>query len=80
MVAKQRQFRPSYDVQRMVTDMALRGWNQTDLARAADVSAMTVTRFLRGEAQTAPTAKKFADALGYTVRRYLIPARQELSA
>ena len=67
----------SFDVDRIVTDMTLRGWNNTDLARAADVSGMTVTRFLRGEAQTAPTAKKLAEALGYTVRRYLITTSSE---
>lgn len=72
--------RPGFDVDKLVADMTLRGWNNTDLARAANVSAMTVSRFLRGEAQTAPTAKKLAEALGYSVRRYLIPAREELSA
>lgn len=52
--------------------MALRGWNNEALARAAGVSGMTVTRFLRGEAQTAKTAEKIARALGYTVRRYFV--------
>jgi transcriptional regulator with XRE-family HTH domain len=72
--------RPRFNVERLVQDMTLRGWNATDLARAADVSAMTVSRFLRGEAQTAPTAKKLADALGYTVRRYLVTEPQGVRA
>lgn len=69
-----------YDVHRLVTDMAERGWMATDLARLAGVSDRTVSRFLREERQTAPTAKKLAEALGYSIRRYLIPARQEASA
>jgi plasmid maintenance system antidote protein VapI len=64
--------RAEYDVQKLVNDMANRGWNNAALARAADVSAMTVSRFLNGEARTAPTAKKLAEALGFTVRRYVI--------
>jgi ribosome-binding protein aMBF1 (putative translation factor) len=75
-----RRRRPSFDVNKLLADMALRGWNNSDLARAADVSGMTVTRFLRGEAQTAPTAKKLAEALGFTPRRYLISERQEAAA
>ncbi|HXG71478.1 MAG TPA: helix-turn-helix domain-containing protein [Gemmatimonadaceae bacterium] len=66
---------PGYDVARFRDDMALRGWLPTDLARVAGVSDMTVSRFLRREAQTAKTAKKLAEALGYTVRRYLISSR-----
>jgi len=54
----------------MVADMALRGWNNTDLATAAGVSVMTVSRFLRGEAQTPKTAERLAEALGYSIRRY----------
>lgn len=62
----------SYDTAKMQGDMAERGWLNTDLARVAGVSDMTVTRFLRGEQQTARTAKKLAEALGYSIRRYLI--------
>jgi transcriptional regulator with XRE-family HTH domain len=50
--------------------MALRGWNNADLANAAGLSAMTVSRFLRAEAQTPKTAERIAQALGYSVRRY----------
>jgi transcriptional regulator with XRE-family HTH domain len=60
-----------FDVKRMATDMAERGWMATDLAREAGVSDMTVSRFLRRKQQTAKTAKKLAEALGHTVRRYL---------
>ncbi len=70
----------SYDTHRLATDMAERGWMATDLARVANVSDRTVSRFLRGESQTAPTAKKLAEALGFSVRRYLLSSRQELSA
>lgn len=63
--------RITYDVDRIREDMALKGWLGKDLARAADVSEMTVSLFLREERQTAKTAAKLAGALGYTVRRYL---------
>lgn len=69
---KTRKPRARYDVERIVADMALKGWMGVDLARAAGVSSMTVTRFLRGEAQTARTAERLARALGYTVRRYFV--------
>ncbi len=71
--------RPSvrFDVQLIVEDMAAKGWNKLDLARVAQVSDMTVIRFLRGEHQTAPTAKKLATALGRSVRRYIISDRSE---
>lgn len=56
----------------MAEDMALRGWNKSILAHRAGVADMTVIRFLSGERQTARTAKRLADALGVSVRRYLI--------
>lgn len=60
--------------------MALRGWLPIHLARRAGVADMTVYRFLSGEFQTAPTAKKIARALGRkTPRRYLIPAGQPVA-
>jgi transcriptional regulator with XRE-family HTH domain len=70
------------NVQRFVEDMALRGWNNADLARAADVAVNTVSRFMRGEIQTAKTANKLAIALGASVKRYLITAqsRERVSA
>lgn len=61
-----------YDAQRMAEDMAAKGWTKLDFAKKARVSDMTVIRFLRGERQTAPTAKKLAKALGHDVERYLI--------
>jgi transcriptional regulator with XRE-family HTH domain len=70
---------PGYDISRMREDIALKGWMPSDLARKARVSGMTVSRFLRSEAQTARTAAKLAKALGYSVRRYLISERQEVA-
>jgi hypothetical protein len=69
---------PTYDVEKMRDDMALKSpkpWLPIDLARKAGVSDMTVYRFLNRERQTPTTAKKLADALGYSVRRYLISAK-----
>ena len=68
---------PGYDVARLRDDIAGRGWLPTDLARTAGVSDMTVRRFLRGERQTAKTAKKLAEALGFSIRRYLISSREQ---
>lgn len=70
----------SYDVERLKEDMALRGWLPTDLARKARVSDMTVGRFLRGEVQTARTAKKLASALGYSIRRYFVASREAVAS
>ena len=69
----------SYDVARIKDDLAAKGWLPIDLARAANVSHMAVSRFLSGERQTARMAKKLAIGLGYSVRRYLISARQEVA-
>lgn len=66
----------SYDVARMKDDMAAKGWLPIDLAREAKVSHMTVSRFLSGERQTARAAKKLADALKYSVRRYIVSASE----
>jgi transcriptional regulator with XRE-family HTH domain len=68
-----------YDAQLMAEDMALRGWTKLDLAKRARVADMTVIRFLRGESQTAPTAKKLANALGHSVRRYIISTREAVA-
>lgn len=69
-----------FNAQRMAEDMALRGWTKLDLATRARVADMTVIRFLRGERQTPQTAKKLARALGYSVRRYLIPSREAFTS
>lgn len=69
--------RPSYDVARVTDDMAAKGWIAKDLAEEAGVSEMTVSRFLRDIRQSPRTAKKLAGALGYSVRRYLLPRSQE---
>lgn len=71
---------PTYDVALMRDDIAAKGWLPVDLARAASVSHMRVGRFLSGERQTARTAKKLADALGRSVRRYLISSREAVTS
>lgn len=63
--------RTRFDVRQFERDMASRGWIATDLARAADVSDMTVSRFLRRLRQNPQTAKKLADAIGHPVTRYI---------
>lgn len=56
-------------------DMALRGWEQKDLAAASGLSVMTISRFVRGERQTVKAAARIASGLGYSVRRYLVTRR-----
>lgn len=60
-----------FHVERLVEDMALRGWNNEDLARASGLSSMTISKFIRGECRTAKTSFRLAQALGYSARRYL---------
>lgn len=64
-----------FNAQLLAEDMALKGWSKLDIAKKARVADMTVIRFLRGERQTAKTAKKLARALGHDVERYLIRAK-----
>jgi len=61
-----------FNAQLMAEDLALKGWTKAEFAEHAGVTDMTVIRFLRGERQTAITAKKLAKALGYSTRRYLL--------
>lgn len=63
--------KPLYDASRVALDMARRGWGIMDLASRADVSHMTIRRFLDGSAQTTKTAARIAMALGFSPRRYL---------
>jgi transcriptional regulator with XRE-family HTH domain len=55
----------------MNADRLSKGWSFTDLAVEAGVSVPTVTRFLRGEYQTARMGKKISLALGHPPSRYL---------
>ena len=69
-----------FDVDKMLHDMADRGWIARDLSRESGLSDMTISRFLRGELQTARTAKKIATALGYSPRRYVLRRDQGAAA
>lgn len=69
-----------FDVSKMQQDIAAKGWQATDLADRAKVARSTVSRFLSGEFQTARMAKRLAEALGYSVRRYIVPAEERVSA
>lgn len=69
-----------FNRQLMAEDMAVKGWTKLDFAKRARVSDMTVIRFLRGDQQTARTAKKLATALGHSVQRYLITSQKRAVA
>lgn len=66
--------RIEFNTRLMAEDMVRKGWHKLDLAKRARVADMTVIRFLRGERQTAKTAKKLAKALGHDVDRYMVSA------
>jgi transcriptional regulator with XRE-family HTH domain len=61
-----------FDGDKLHMDMVLKGWTPVELSRRAEVSDMTVYRYLSGQCRTAKTTKKLAQALGYPMRRYLI--------
>jgi len=69
-----------FNAQLMAEDLAMKGWTKAEFAERAGVTDMTVIRFLRGERQTAITAKKLAKALGYTSRRYLLASQHAREA
>lgn len=52
-------------------DIAARGWVASDLAKAAKVSDMTVSRALRGKVTNPKTWDRFARVMGVPVSRYL---------
>lgn len=68
-----------YNVALVLDDMAEKGWLPTDLARMTELSDMTIGRFIKAEVQTPRTAKKIAEALGRTVRRYYIRNHQAVA-
>lgn len=69
----------AYNVGLMRDDMVMKGWLAIDLARAAKVSHMAVSRFLSGERRTPRMAKRLAKALGKSISRYVIPSRQAVA-
>lgn len=69
-----------YDVAKMKGDMAEKGWIARDLAKAAAVSDMTVSRFLSGARRNNRTAKLLAQALDQDVKRYIIRSSDEAVA
>lgn len=68
-----------FDIERLTADLAAKGWQPADLADRAGVARSTVSRFLSGEFQTNRMAKRLAETLGYSVKRYLV-ARERMSA
>ena len=62
---------PRYDTEKILVDLALKGWMATDLARACQKSDATISHFLTGARQTPKTAAAIAKALGFSIRRYL---------
>jgi transcriptional regulator with XRE-family HTH domain len=57
--------------------MLRRGWEDKDLAAAAGVSKMTVSRFLRRLVQTVKTARRLSSALDKGPAHYLVSSRRQ---
>jgi transcriptional regulator with XRE-family HTH domain len=64
--------RTHFDTARLEADLAAKGWQPADLADRAGVARSTVSRFLRGDFQTNRMAKRLAETVGYSVKRYLV--------
>jgi len=62
----------------MAEDAALLGLTKVEWGKLAEVSDMTVIRFLRGEKLTAKTIVKLCRALGHKPARYLV-RREEVA-
>lgn len=60
-----------FDVAKLKQDVASKGWLPEDLAKAAGVSPMTVSRVFRGQRHNPRTWQRLAKALGFSVRRYV---------
>jgi transcriptional regulator with XRE-family HTH domain len=67
--------KPRYNAALIAQDLAERGWHGEELARRAGLSGSTVHRFLTGQMQTGKAAAKIADALGYPLKRYVLPVK-----
>jgi transcriptional regulator with XRE-family HTH domain len=50
------------DTEHLLRQMALRGWNQLDLAREAEISQPTVSAAARGETVSIKTARAIHEA------------------
>ena len=63
------------NVPRLRREITLRGWRPTDLARAAGLSAGTMTAVMKGGPVSPPTLRKIAAALR---RHPILPGLEEL--
>lgn len=63
---------PQFNVDLMLADAYARGWNQKRLGLLADVSPVSLSRFLNRHTRSLQTAIKLADALGYPLSRYVL--------
>ena len=64
---------------RLYRMMSAKGWNQSELARRAEVTRDAVSTYIRGASLPEPkNAQKLADALGVTVEQ-LLPNQAEMS-
>lgn len=61
-----------FDGQRATEDMAAQGLDARDVARLSGLSLRTIYRFMAGDVRKVATARRFAQALGYSTRRYLV--------
>lgn len=62
-----------FDGRKVTFDMASQGMDVADLARKSKLSGRTVYRFINNEVQSLRAAKAISQALGYSLKRYLMP-------
>lgn len=65
-----------YNVQLIAEDMASRGLQPVDVARQAELSPATISRFFDGRHQTARTAARIAKILKRPIARYIVREAQ----
>lgn len=69
-----------FDGRKLAFDMAAQSMDVADLARKSKLSGRTVYRFINNEVQTVRAARALSKALGYSVRRYLLPLTESVAS
>jgi len=66
--------RVKFDGEKAYRDMVAKTLDIPTVAKSARLSERTVYRFFTNDVQTARTAAAIADALGHSIRRYMVDA------
>lgn len=71
-----------YDIDKMLDDMAARGLQFVDIATRCQppTPRSSITRFFSGAHQTPRMAKRIAEAIGFSLRRYALASERRAAA